>query len=340
MAIESTLPIRPFPQLAWRGLLPFRFMRAGYSRLTNNELCFKVLNRDFVRGLERLERPALSPVGQRIAEDLKRCGIAFADMGELFEASRFDELKAEFDAYAAEFTKARAGNGKLKGKEVFLDTIHKAHTFRLGDVTSEYLAAPTLAAISAEYMGLVPRYVGSSFWHTKPAPSADRQHSQLWHRDYNDRRLVKVFLYLSDVGPRNGCFEYISCSQIGGQLGKAFDAIGPDGFRAYPDQEALQAIIAGLPVIDLSAIPADARRGPNAPWRDKPARIQCTAPHRAMIFCDTFGLHRGGFVEEGYRDLVMTTFSTNFNCHKPHFAVTQEFAETLGPFMRMVFGLE
>jgi hypothetical protein len=36
----------------------------------------------------------------------------------------------------------------------------------------------------------------------------------------------------------------------------------------------------------------------------------------------------------------MTTYSTNFNIHKPHFAVTEEFAASLDPFMRMVFGLE
>jgi hypothetical protein len=35
----------------------------------------------------------------------------------------------------------------------------------------------------------------------------------------------------------------------------------------------------------------------------------------------------------------MSTYSTNFNVHKPHSAVTPEFAAELTPFMRMAFGV-
>jgi hypothetical protein len=164
-------------------------------------------------------------------------------------------------------------------------------------------------------------------------------YSQLWHRDYNDRMLVKVFLYLTDVGPQAGCFEYVVGSHECGPLGDTFDRIGPDGFRAYPDAKEVDERLAGVPVVQLDAVAREAQTGEAAPWRRKPTMLRCVAPKATLIFADTFGLHRGGFVESGHRDMIMTTYSTNFNVHKPHFAVTRSFGDTLTPFMRMSFGI-
>lgn len=336
----ATVPVRPFPQFERHDKLSSNRLRSLYCRATNNEFAFRLINRDFRRSLASLEVPALSPAGRRVADELKRHGVAFASFDEFFPAAFFGEVKACFEGYREAFMAERAkAGGKLKGKEVFLDTIHKSHTFRLDDPVSRYLSDPGIAAIAATYMGMVPRYVGSSFWHTKPAPSENRLYSQMWHRDYNDRRLVKWFLYLNDIGPRNGFFEPLTGWHVGGPLGTRFDNIGPDGYRAYPDQKEVEAIVAGMPVVSLADVPPERRHGPNAPWASQPTRIQCTAEAGALIFCDTFGMHRGGFVEEGHRDLIMATYSTNFNIHKPHFAVTPEFADSLDPFMRMVFGL-
>lgn len=340
MPADTTVPIRPFPQLYRHQKLPIDFLRTLYGRATNNELAFRYLNRDFTNGLASLPIPALSPVGRRVADELKRHGVAFASFEEFFPAAFYGEIKACFEGYREAYLAERAKAGrKVKGKEVFLDTIHKSHTFKLGDAASRYLADPGIAAVAAQYMGMVPRYVGSSFWHNKPAPGEDRLYSQIWHRDYNDRRLVKTFLYLNDVGLKNGFFEPMTGWHVGGPLGSRFDRIGANGFRAYPDQKEVEEIVAGMPVVSLADVPPERRHGPDAPWANQPTRIQCTASAGALIFCDTFGMHRGGFVEEGHRDLIMATYSTNFNIHKPHFEVTQEFADSLDPFMRMVFGL-
>jgi hypothetical protein len=340
-ADTTTVPIRPFPQLNRHEKLSSNLLRSLYSKATNNEFAFRMLNRPFRDGLCRVKVPALTSAGQRVASELKKHGVAFAHFDEFFPATSFDEIKACFDGYREAFNDARnKSGGTIKGKEVFLDTIHKSHTFTQDDAASRYLADPGIAAIAAEYMGIVPRYVGSSFWHTKPAPGEGRVFSQKWHRDYNDRRLVKMFLYLNDIGSKNGFFEPLTGWHVGGPLGAKFDSIGPDGYRAYPDQSEAEAMVAQMPIVSLAEVPQDRRYGPNAPWADRPTRIQCTGPAGSLIFCDTFGMHRGGFVQEGQRDLIMTTYSTNFNIHKPHFAVTEEFAASLDPFMRMVFGLE
>ena len=204
---------------------------------------------------------------------------------------------------------------------------------------SQYLGEPRFAAIAARYMGMVPRFVGSSFWHTREAKSDARLYSQAWHRDYNDRMLVKVFLYLTDVGRDEGYLEYVAGAHGRGPLGRQHDRIGPDGFRAYPDSAVVDRQLARLPVVELPDVPVDRRSGEAAPWHRTPTVIRCMAPKATLIFADTFGLHRGGFVRSGYRDMIMTTYSTNFNIHKPHFAVAEDFAKELTPFMRMAFGL-
>jgi hypothetical protein len=337
MSQEQTVDVRPFPHLQRWEHFKGNFARSLYARATNNEVAFRWINRDFVRGLREVAPPPLSPVGKRIVGDLAADGFALANFSEFFDLGFFNEIKGAFDRFREEFDKTNA-NRKLKGKAVFLDTIHRAHTFTLNDPVSTYLATPEFATISANYMGMVPRYVGSSFWHTKPAP-ADRQDSQLWHRDYNDRRLVKIFLYLNDVGHENGYFEYVTGTHINGPYGRKFDAIGSNGYRQYPDQQVLGNTLAKIPTVQLDSVAETDRSGDRASWHKNPSVVQCQAPAGTMIFADTFGIHRGGYIKNGHRDMIMTTFSTNFNVHKPHFSVTSEFAESLNPFMKMVFGV-
>jgi len=333
------VPILGFPQLDRRNSFADDAWRARWARATNNRLAFRLINQRYIQALRTLEAPKLNNAGKRVAHDLRANGIAFADFSEFFKPRFLTTIRECFDQYHEAFKKANPEGGKQKGKTVFLDTIHKAHTFVPDDAVSDYLGEPAFAAISARYMGMVPRFVGSSFWHTREVTGENRLYSQAWHRDYNDRMLVKVFLYLSDVGPQEGYFEYFAASHLAGSLGHTHDAIGDDGFRAYPDNDAVEREVGKYPVIDLDKVPAEQRSGEGAPWHGKPVLIRCMAPKGTLIFADTFGLHRGGYVRSGHRDMVMTTYSTNFNVHKPHFCVTQSYAERLTPFMRMSFGL-
>ena len=47
-------------------------------------------------------------------------------------------------------------------------------------------------------------------WYSPPAAERlERVASQQWHRDFNDRHLLKAFLYLVDVDAGAGPFEYV-----------------------------------------------------------------------------------------------------------------------------------
>jgi hypothetical protein len=98
-----------------------------------------------------------------------------------------------------------------------------------------------------------------------------------WHRDYNDQHLVKVFVYLSDVDEGTGPFEYVPGSAGDGPY--AGDWRWEPLSELYPSQAEFE-----------QRIPESAVR-------------TLTGPKGSMIFCNTSGFHRGGYVTEKLREL-------------------------------------
>ena len=71
---------------------------------------------------------------------------------------------------------------------------------------------PWLKAIARAYLGHAPVVVRSEvLWSfSTPATTAERlKHAQVLHCDINDFKTLKLFFYLTDVGPNNGPHEYI-----------------------------------------------------------------------------------------------------------------------------------
>src|SRR2546421_129010 len=65
---------------------------------------------------------------------------------------------------------------------------------------------------------------------------SERSASQLWHLDFDDKHLLKAFLYLNDVDAAAGPFEYVPGSQARGR----YDSIwhwSPTRSGRIPDEE-------------------------------------------------------------------------------------------------------
>ena len=114
-------------------------------------------------------------------------------------------------------------------------------------------------------------------WYSVPQPAeAERISSQRWHRDYNDKHLLKVFLYLVDVDEAMGPFQYVPGSQPGGPYGDAWpwEPLG----KNYPTEEELEARIPGSSVARVHGAEGDAdllqhgRLPPRRLLDDEPAR--------------------------------------------------------------------
>jgi hypothetical protein len=69
---------------------------------------------------------------------------------------------------------------------------------------------PDLLDLAECYIGLPVRYLGVEVKRERPYAS-DRDDDVLrhWHTDHEDRRMLKVIVYLSDVGVVSGPFEYL-----------------------------------------------------------------------------------------------------------------------------------
>jgi ectoine hydroxylase-related dioxygenase (phytanoyl-CoA dioxygenase family) len=120
-------------------------------------------------------------------------------------------------------------------------------------------------------------------WYTPPAGADDRRSSQRWHRDFNDRHLLKAFIYLVDVDEETGPFEYVPRSAPGGEL----DRLWP--WRPLGDN---------YPPEDEFAKQLDGRS------------VTFTAPKGTIIFCNTSGFHRGGFATGKPRALATLTWDS------------------------------
>jgi hypothetical protein len=119
-----------------------------------------------------------------------------------------------------------------------------------------------------------------NIWHTFATPVQARA-TQLWHRDPEDRYILKVFLYLSDVDDGAGPFTYAAGSHPKAKLRREpASAVDGDGARRSDDRQMAEAI-------------------PAERW------VKGTGPKGTLIFADTRGYHKGGLARE--RDRLLYT---------------------------------
>ena len=140
---------------------------------------------------------------------------------------------------------------------------------------NNYVLNRSLIKISSNYLGLLPVFCGGSLMENFPHKGA-RISSQLWHRDKHDRKIIKIFLYLTDVDSKNGPFEYITKTHVNGKFWKKFRTI-----ERLTDSEL---------------------KGKNSEILSY--KKICTGKAGDIIFVDTTGIHRGGYVQKGRRKIV------------------------------------
>ena len=237
------------------------------------------------------EAPPLDETQSRIVEALRRDGYFVLPFAELFpEPADWGRVEADAQAFVAETEAglAREAAGEDSGlRRTSKDFVVRKYaydaTLELDDPWLDLALRPRLLDLANSYLGLLSKLEYVDLWYTKPADAeAERQASQRWHRDYNDRHLLKVFVYLTDVDEESGPFEYVPRSAAGGELGDLWPW-RPLG-KNYPPQDELAAKLAGRPVQTF------------------------TAPKGTVIFCNTSGFHRGGFATGKPR--VLATFTS------------------------------
>jgi len=260
-----------------------RGVRATY-RLHDRMLSNRASRRRFSS-----ERPALDERQQHVVSDLSEQGYSVVSFDELFSAEELAEIEAQAAQFTEETVAGLAGDGAQlrvrEGKE-FVVRLHSYDSeVDLADPWFRLCASRRMLDIANSYVGMRTKLEYVDMWYSVPQPEGSRRvASQRWHRDFNDQRLMKAFLYLVDVDENMGPFEYIPGSTGDGPYAGVWEW-EPLG-ESYPNQREFET------------------RFPDATVRT------FTGKKGALIFCDTSGFHRGGLSWTDPRVLATVTYSS------------------------------
>jgi hypothetical protein len=261
-----------------------RGVRATYTlheRLLSNRASRRHLSGD---------RPQLDDVQQRIVSELESNGYSLLGFSELFpDVADWSALEQQAAGFVADTEAALAGDPAAlrvrQGKEFVVRARSFGVELDLDDPWFRISASRRMLDVANTYLGLWSKLQYVDLWYSRPQPDeADRVSSQRWHRDFNDRRIVKTFLYLVDVDEGTGPFQYVPGSAPGGRRGDLWPW-KPLG-QNYPPEDELERQLA-----------------------DDGARV-FTGPKGTLLFCNTAGFHRGGFATVRPRVLATATYAS------------------------------
>jgi hypothetical protein len=167
------------------------------------------------------------------------------------------------------------------------------------------LSTPVLRVVSS-YMNLWPKLIYADAWYSIPMDLGKRIGSQRWHRDPEDKQMVKVYLYFSEIDESAGAMEYI--------LGTS-DTLGDHSMKVGEWKAAGANLYPPTELVEQSFSAA--------------RHFYCTGPVGTLLFCDTTGLHRGGISRSGPRVLATWTFVTPASRYQRRFTVRLVVGELL-----------
>lgn len=238
---------------------------------------------------------APSPAEARMVARLNDCGIAIGHVSEFFPSNVFEELSryaaARWDdpsirSIASE--RAQSLSPTVPGvKKSFLVSLWKGdHTLDPRSPFLRYSLSDPLLHVVGAYLEMYPKFRDWRLEVTVPTPEGMRPRaSQRWHRDQEDQKLVKVFLYLNDVDENAGPFMYVKHAHPAGKWRDLFPRKPPRGSLPMPEN-----------VDDF------------IPWPDVEV---CTGKAGTIVFCDTSGLHQGGYAKTKHRLMYTSIYTTS-----------------------------
>ena len=257
------------------------------ARLNSNE--WHEINAP-AKAILKKHKPQLAPADQKVLDDLQTHGI-HATTVERHLGSRecFRAVKEEAEALINR-PEIQSQIEQRKSKQGT-----KWYVVRVFGYKPQLPVPPALAAfvlndrildVVNSYLGLCCRLKYLDIWYNLPVeeeePSID---SERWHRDNEDTKLIKLFLYLTDVDEQTGPLTYLRGSQPGGRYGDVFPNDPPNG--SFPPDGALERIIPQEQV------------------------HSCTGEAGTMLIYDACGFHFGGRASRKPRILLAATFSSD-----------------------------
>ncbi len=226
----------------------------------------------------RAEPPDASAEAAATAEALRDNGLA--DLGRLLSEGQCEELRGYFagrnvvDPY-------RLAQPPFKPHDVSRpQACHVAY-----HLDEDVIAAPHLLRVANDprillamhhYFGCRPVISYLAAWWSYPTEVGPQQ-AENFHRDVDDWSFIKLFLYLTDVGPENGPHVYVRGSAGSPRL---------NAIRRFRDEEVAREF-------------------------GQEALAVRTGKAGSAFLENTFGLHKGAPVQRGIRLIFQAVYSLN-----------------------------
>ncbi len=246
-------------------------------------------------------QPKLNEAQRRIADDLKKNGVAFTHIDELFPE---ENLLPKLQEYTASKLKSAQTGRKKKFLKYAWNQDKQPADF--GNPLFLLAINPKALAIAASYLETYPKFKFFSANLTLPVPpGTEAAGSQRWHRDPGITKICKMFLYLNDVGEEAGPFTYALGSHREGKYGKLFPQKAFGRIGVYPPEGAVENKI------------------PNEEIK------LATGKAGTIIFCDTTGIHKGGYATSKERVMFTALYEPKSAIGKAKFSYPDNFEARL-----------
>ena len=105
----------------------------------------------------------------------------------------------------------------------------------------------------------------------------NRSGSQKWHRDLEDLKMLKIFMYCTDVTVETGALEYVPYSYAGGDFPLNVGAKTMTDYQSTRVLNDEQEALCNERKVTFVGQPGD------------------------IMLCNNSGFHRGGFLSQGFR---------------------------------------
>ncbi len=273
-------------------------------RLRQSELAWQALNAPARMRFWRSGR-SLTPTEGAAVRSLREQGIARADARELIGRELYEDLE-HLAAERWQEKRSAVPAGRPGAKTSFLvDLWGSAHTLDLQNPFIRFSLSRSVLGIVNAYLGMYAKFREFFLQATVPRPGAETAiASQRWHADPDDRKIVKVFLYLNDVDETAGPFTYIRHTHGRGKWRKLFP-YAPKRHSRHPDPLFIERMI---PKEDITV---------------------ATGKAGTLIFCDTSGIHRGGYATARERIMYTSVYTTPASYLPTRFSYPPDFNPAL-----------
>jgi ectoine hydroxylase-related dioxygenase (phytanoyl-CoA dioxygenase family) len=230
------------------------------------------------------------PIEERVVRELREDGISLAKLDDLLPEPAFEQIRAWGEKLVAapsnqeriKLIESGARPEARSGKYFLVRLLGDRPTLDFNDAGVRMSISAAMLRIISGYFGMFARLAELDVWYNMPTGGAPIM-SQQWHRDPEDKRMIKAFLYLRDVDETTGPLSFVRGSHNSGSL----KHVRPRNAGMYPP---LGFVEENFPKEQIRV---------------------CTGEAGTIAFADTTGFHKGGQPSKHARLLFNCMYTTN-----------------------------